>query len=107
MANQLSDGTTVFASNVSIGGRDANNAGFGALSVASRVAVGGGPILSTGALDLRTNTAVLSLDTRADAASMTIGQLRLVFAASGISLVYSSGASVYIVGQSAVSGAQA
>ena len=107
MAGQLSDGTTVFASHVSIGGVDSNSAGFGRLSVASTVQVVAGPVLSTGALDLRSNSVVLSMATGADSAGMTIGQLRLVFAASGVSLVYSSGATVYTVGASAVSAAQA
>lgn len=71
------------------------------------LAVSGGLIASAASLDLRTNSVVLSMATVANASSMTIGQLRLVFAASGISLVYSSGASTYIIGGSATSGAQA
>jgi hypothetical protein len=73
---------------------------------AARVVVGGGPTLSAGSLDLRTNSVVLSMATAADSSGLTIGQLRLVFLASGISLIYGSGKSYYIVGQSAVSAVQ-
>ena len=73
---------------------------------AARVEASSGPILASGSLDLRTNSAVISMVTVANSDTMTIGQLRLVFAASGISLVYSSGATVYTVGASAVSAAQ-
>lgn len=93
----LSGDTTVF-SNVSL---------FGGQLSARTVRVGGGPTLGPSAMDLRTNTVVVSLDTRANSDGMSIGQLRLVFLASGISLVYSSGSSVYVVGQSAQSAAQA
>ena len=48
----------------------------------------------------------LSVDTQANSSGMTVGQLRLVFAASGVSLMYSSGESEYIVASSAVSLAQ-
>jgi hypothetical protein len=73
---------------------------------AARVVVGGGPTLSAGSLDLRTNSVVLSMATAADSSGLTIGQLRLVFLASGISLIYGSGKSYYIVGHSAVSAVQ-
>lgn len=95
MAGNISDQTTVL-SNLSLTDR---------LS-ANTMTVPSGPIISNGAMDLRTNTVVVSLDTRASSDGMTIGQLRLVFAASGISLVYSSGATVYTIGGSAVSAAQ-
>ena len=74
---------------------------------AARVEASSGPILAASSLDLRTNSAVISMVTVANSNTMTIGQLRLVFQASGISLVYSSGATVYTVGASAVSAAQA
>src|SRR5690242_20735806 len=106
MAGSLSDQTTVL-SNLSIGGINSNARGFGQLSVASVIQVTAGPILSKGSMDLRQNAVVLSMATVADASGMTIGQLRIVFAASGISLVYSSGASSYIIGGSATSAAQA
>lgn len=57
------------------------------------------------ALDLVSGPGVISIATVANASGMTIGQLRLVFAASGVSLMYSSGASVYII-NSATSGVQ-
>jgi len=41
--------------------------------------------------------APLSMLTNAGDADMTIGQLRLVFLASGLSLCYSSGATLYVV----------
>lgn len=96
MAGNISDQTTCL-SNLSLTDR------FSANTLTTR----SGIIAGAGVLDLRTNTVVASLDTRADATSMTIGQLRLVFQASGISLVYSSGNSVYVVGQSSQSAAQA
>lgn len=72
----------------------------------TRLAVTGGILASGLTLDLRTNTVVLSLDTRANASGMTTGQLRIVFQASGISLLYSSGATQYTIAGSAVSLAQ-
>lgn len=68
--------------------------------------VQGGVLASGKTIDLRTNSVLISTHTRADDSGLTIGQLGLVFQASGVSLVFSSGKSVYIVGQSAVSGAQ-
>ena len=68
--------------------------------------VSGGATLSAGSADFRTNTVVISLDTRANASGMTTGQLRLVFQASGVSLMYSSGKTQYTVGESATSLAQ-
>lgn len=106
MAGNLSDGTTVFLSSVSIGGTNSNGAGFGQLSVASTIQLVGGPTLSKGSLDLRSNSVILSMATAANSSGRTIGQLTIVFAASGISLMYSSGKSEYILAGSAVSGAQ-
>ena len=73
---------------------------------AARVVAQGGMSASGLTLDLRTNSVVISMVTVANSSTMTTGQLRLVFAASGMSLVYSSGATVYTVGASAVSAAQ-
>ena len=55
----------------------------------------------------RTGAVKWSWDTRANASGMTTGELALVFLASGISLVFSSGASSYVIGQSTQSAAQA
>ena len=63
--------------------------------------------LSYGTLNLYTQSNRLSIRTGADATGLNIGELKVVFAASGISLIYSSGASYYIVGGSATSAAQA
>ena len=57
--------------------------------------------------DWRTGAVKWSWDTRPDASGMTTGELALVFLASGVSLVYSSGASSYVIGQSSQSAAQA
>ena len=127
----ISDGTTNL-SNLSLNGQNSANlvasdisgarmvvstvtvGGLGAsiITATSRITtpilqVSGGLTASAGSLDLRTNTVVISIDTRANASGMTTGQLRLVFQASGVSLMYSSGATSYTVGASAVSAAQA
>jgi len=62
--------------------------------------------LSYGTLNLFTQGVRLSIATAANSNGLNIGELKVVFAASGISLVYSSGASVYIIGGSATSGVQ-
>lgn len=67
----------------------------------------GGAILSGVTADFRTNAVIQSWATRADESGITIGQLGLLFQASGVSLILSSGKSYYIIGQSAVSGAHA
>ncbi len=54
-----------------------------------------------------TDSDFLSVQSAANASGMTTGQLRLVFAASGVSLMYSSGETSYTVGVSTVSVAQA
>lgn len=74
---------------------------------ATRIEAASGPILSSAALNLRTNSAVISVVTNADTSGMTTGELRFVFAASGMSLMFSSGATVYTIGASAVSAVQA
>ena len=80
----------------------------GALNTASDISVG--EITATGGIFASTITSTdgdfLSVDTQANASGMTVGQLRLVFAASGISLMYSSGESEYIVASSTVSADQ-
>lgn len=60
---------------------------------------------TVGFLDLATNMAVMSMQTRANFSGMTTNQVRVVFATSGLSIVWSSGKSVYDVG-SATSAAQ-
>lgn len=108
MANTdyISTGTTVF-SNISISGDVRASSASASVITSATVAVQGGPVLGSASLDLRTNSAVISMATVANSNGMSIGQLRLVFAASGVSLVYSSGSTVYTVGASAVSAAQA
>lgn len=95
----ISDQTTSF-SNVSLTG----NVAASQVS-APTVAVGGGPILSGVTADFRTNSVKQSWVTLADVSTLTLGTLGLVFQASGISLIYSSGKSVYVVGQSSQSAA--
>lgn len=60
---------------------------------------------TTGRLDLMTNMAVLSMQTRTNFSGMTTGDVRWVLQASGMSLLISSGKSVYDIG-SATSAAQ-
>lgn len=50
---------------------------------------------------------IASVKTAADASSFTAGDIGIVFAASGVSLILSSGKSYYILGQSATSAAHA
>ena len=126
MAGYISTDTTVYSNLSLTGDIKASSGSFSVLTVAgaisvtgtlssvsaSRVTAGalvaqGGASFSGLTADFRTNLVVLSLDTRANASAMTTGQLRLVFLASGISLVYSSGASSYVIGQSTQSVAQA
>lgn len=97
----ISDQTTVF-SNVSLTG----NVAASHVS-APTVAVRGGAQLSGVTADFRTNAVKQSWVTLADVSTLTTGFLGLVFQASGISLIYSSGKSVYVVGQSAQSAAGA
>lgn len=110
----LSDQTTNL-SNLSLNGANSANMRASSYSgaavrvsslTATRIEAASGPILAATSLDLRTNSAVISMVTVANTTGMTIGQLRLVFQASGVSLMYSSGATVYTVGASAVSAVQ-
>ena len=71
-------------------------------SAASTIAITSGTTLN-----LRTGSVKVSWDTRANATGMSIGELAVVFQASGISLMFSSGASSYVLGQSTQSVAQA
>lgn len=108
----ISDQTTVL-SNLSLTGN------FAALPTgqvsgvsSSRVTAGtvyvqGGASFSGVTADFRTNAVKQSWVTLADVSTLTTGFLGLVFQASGISLIYSSGKSVYVVGQSAQSAAGA
>ena len=129
MAGYLSDGTTVFSNISATGDIKASSASVSVLTVTGSVALSQSPTFSSGVstsavtggkivaqggaifsgttADFRTNSVILSMITSANASTMTTGQLRLVFLASGISLVYSSGASSYVIGQSTQSAAQA
>lgn len=69
--------------------------------------VQGGALLSGVTADFRTNSVKQSWETLADVSALTIGLLGIVFQASGISLIYSSGKSVYVLGQSSQSAAGA
>ena len=76
----------------------------GAVVLSSTLSVAGQLTLDAGATIASTLTSTdadfLSVDSAADASGMTTGQLRLVFLASGVSLMYSSGESQYEVGSS-------
>ena len=72
-----------------------------------QLAVSSGPVLSGKTVDLRTNAVRLSYATEANVSGLTAGMLGIVFAASGISLIYSSGKTVYVLGQSSQSAAGA
>ena len=98
-------GATVF-SDISVSGDIRSSSASASVTTSARVAVQGGAILSSGSLDLRTNTVVVSLDTRSRPNGLAAGQLRLTFQASGISLIYGSGTSYYVIGQSASSQTQ-
>ena len=63
-------------------------------------------IALVGGFDLRTNTNIISMHTLANDSGRTIGELSLVFAASGMSLMFSSGKTSYTIAASAVSAAQ-
>lgn len=62
--------------------------------------------LSTTSLAV-TGIPIASVRTAADASSFTAGHIGIIFAASGVSLILSSGKSYYILGQSATSAAHA
>lgn len=100
MAGDISTGTTNLA-NLTIGGGGFGTGGFGGNQ-------GGGNSNNTayGNLDLRTNRANFSMATLGTDSGRTLGQLTIVFAASGISLMYSSGKTSYVIGGSATSAAQ-
>ena len=87
MAGNLSLSTTNLT-NVAIGTLNSNNT-------------------TVGALDLRTFMAKLSMQTYGSASGMTTGEVRIVQQASGLSILYSSGATTYTLGASATSVAQA
>lgn len=97
--------TTYLRGNVAVGAVNSNNAGFGMLSVSSNIVVVAGPLLSKGSVDLFTNSVRFSINTRAVTSGMSIGELAVVLQASGSSLVYSSGRTMYII-NSATSAAQ-
>jgi hypothetical protein len=99
MAGDLSTGTTIIA-NLTIGGGGFGFGGFGG-------AIGGGNSNATqyGQLDLRTNRAAFSMHTFTAFSGMTTGNVRFVLQSSGMSILISSGKSVYDIG-SATSAAQ-
>lgn len=114
MAGAISDQTTDL-SNVSLTGNFQSSrvssagttiAGEGWFGT-SGISVQGSVRVSGVTADLRTNLVRLSYATEANVSGLTTGMLGIVFAASGISLIYSSGKSVYVVGQSAQSAAGA
>lgn len=110
MTRYLSEGTTDYTSDVSVRGTlDVVGVTRLAAALESASALSAGEATFTGGNFTSTVTVTdgdfLSVDTQANSSSMTVGQLRLVFAASGVSLMYSSGESEYIV-NSAVSLAQ-
>jgi len=86
MAGSIS-GQTTNLSNLAIGALNSNNT-------------------TAGLLDLKTFMAKLSMQTFASASGMTTGEVRLTFLASGMSIMYSSGATLYTLGASAVSAVQ-
>jgi hypothetical protein len=86
MAGSIS-GQTTSLTNLSIGALNSNNT-------------------TTGVLDLRTFMAKLSMQTFGSASGMTTGEVRLVYQASGVTLLWSSGATQYTIAGSAVSLAQ-
>ena len=86
MAGSFS-GQTTNLTNLSIGALNSNNT-------------------TVGALDLATFMAKLSIQTRGTASGMTTNEVRLVFQASGVTLMWSSGATQYTIAGSAVSLAQ-
>ena len=111
----LSYGTLTLPSGFSIGGNmqaGSGAAGSPSYAFSSEISLGfyrsaaSAVALSRGTLDLFTNANALSMATVANTSGMTIGQLRIVFAASGISLIYSSGATQYTIGGSSTSLAQ-
>ena len=82
----------------------------GATTVLSDLSISGaldvGNIDVQGTVAIGTTTVPLSFLTRANENDMTIGQLVLVQRASGLSLIYSSGDSIYELAESTVSAAQ-
>ena len=80
---------------------------YGTFSLPSGISVVGAAVIGSGASIagiVSTNT--LSMLTYGAASGMTRNQLILVFNASGLSLAYSSGASMYFFGGSTISGVQ-
>lgn len=59
-----------------------------------------------GGIDFRTNANILSFATGTTGSGLTIGQVQLLFQASGMSFVYSSGKTLYTIGASAASATQ-
>ena len=85
------------ASAISVGGITATT-----IDSASALSVGEGTFTGGNFASTITSTDgdFLSVDSQANSSGMTVGHLRLVFAASGVSLMYSSGESEYVVNSS-------
>lgn len=75
-------------------------------SATSTIAQSYGTLRLPPLVDGFTNVTKLSLTTFASAAGMVAGELRIVFQASGITLMYSSGATQYTIAGSSTSLAQ-
>jgi len=69
----------------------------------SRLTVQGGALFSGVTADFRTNLVVISVATLTTGSTLTTGQLGVLFQLSGMSLVFSSGKTLYTIGASAVS----
>jgi len=79
---------------------------IGTDSAISGAAIKGTSLEATTSVVTIAHTTPLSIVTAADDNDMTVGQLRLVFRASGLSLIWSSGTSEYELAESTVSAAQ-
>ena len=99
------DGAATLSSTLAVTGALTLSAALNSASAISGGAITGTTV--TGTQFSASSADFMSVNTAANASSMTRGELRLVFLASGISLVYSSGASSYVIGQSTQSVAQA
>ena len=100
--NAQSSGATTVLSDLSISGSldvanvDASGtATIGTATVTGLVTSAG---VTSSSLVTITASPFASLTTAANANDMTIGQIQLVFTSSGLSLIYSSGASIYDIG---------
>jgi hypothetical protein len=95
--NAQASGATTVLSDLSISGSlDVNNVdAAGAATITGLTTTAG---VTSSSIVTVTATNPLSVTTQANANDMTVGQLRIVFTSSGLSLIYSSGDSIYDVG---------